>query len=395
MSLITEKIPAVSKYNIVLTELSNPEIDIDSYLDCIEQTNKKLIHFLQVLEACINYQNFPIKQRQRSRFVHHSPGYLQNGLTPLQTVPNKMIKAWVEDTEHGLLHGLSVAFFAILFNNKGKLFYSPKNEIIIVSSLLHDFLRCSNIHEEHDIKLKDWYPSLDPITFHHSNPPKKQAYHPLVVGDRIELLRYNDHSGWVHEAVMEPYLQDKEFRDTVIVYYRFIRPALEKIFQNKDEAWMRHAVESDFVIRIAPKINDDIIGQVEHAVAGIFPARYWAPYPQYWCIEVGSAVFGYNITRDIKCYHPLPILSLKRYYQLDGKPLRPLRDHLCASAKIPLKEWILLLYSNDLHEPKNIKLIRDCGGSVSLRGINIMLTLSRYIQTFMQAVSFRDKSDKM
>lgn len=98
-------------------------------------------------------------------------------------------QAWVEDEEHGLVHGYFVAFFASLHNDRG-----IDHDVLVRSCLLHDYMRCT--HEEpHDQRLKELVTDLDPATYTHTEPP--DPTHPLVAADRIELLRYPDWMRWV------------------------------------------------------------------------------------------------------------------------------------------------------------------------------------------------------
>jgi hypothetical protein len=150
--------------------------------------------------------------------------------------------------------------------------------------------------------------------------------------------------------------------------------------------WLRHGVENDHVLSMAGQQGDAWRGRIEQAAPGFFPQRYWAPRPGEWGVEVGLAPFGLNITRALGEYRPLPILGLDRYHELGGAPLVPFRDHLCARATVPLDEWVLLLYDNDLERPECADLLSGCRGFVDLRLANRVLEIGRYLSALLKAM---------
>ena len=164
---------------------------------------------------------------------------------------------------------------------------------------------------------------------------------------------------------------------------------MEKIFKNWDDIWIRHSVEGEEMMQEANLHGGKFEGKIENGQKGMFPSRYWAPHPGFWCIEVGTAPFKYNITRDHRSFHPLPIINLARYYELNGIPLRPVRDHLAASAQIPIQEWIVLLLKGDLENPDNEELLRESGGFMQHSVANGMIVLSEYLITLMKSLRFR------
>ena len=91
--------------------------------------------FLRLLQAYINFESLPkeILRQAGAENVPHSSGFLQQGLTPNKTVPSTMIQAWMKDDEHGFVHGISVAFFAVLFASKRRFNLNGNNEKLIIS----------------------------------------------------------------------------------------------------------------------------------------------------------------------------------------------------------------------------------------------------------------------
>lgn len=122
----------------------------------------------------------------------------------LELVPNHN---WVLDEEHGLVHGYFVAFFACLM-------CSNQEEKLIRSCLLHDYLRCAG-EEPHDQKMRLLNLDLDEAVYSHSNPQDEN--HPLVLADRIELLRYKDWECWVNKNMLP---KDLDIKDLVNFYER-------------------------------------------------------------------------------------------------------------------------------------------------------------------------------
>ncbi len=371
--------------------LDEPLTGLERHHASIEATHRRLDDFLVFVQTCINLQSFPTETQESLApdYVFHSSGFIQRALTPKQTIPRSMIDAWIKDTEHGLLHGLSVAFFALLVTNKSGIRYSEENEKLLASCLLHDFLRCSEVHDRHDEQLELWFSSLDPATYSHSKPTEEQASHPLVIGDRIELLRYSDHREWVNASTLEQRLEGPELKHVVVAYYRFIRPALEIIFRNWDGVWLRHSRERERVMHVFDTNDDGCSDPCERGKPGMYPHFYWAPSKNYWSIEVGKAPFELNLGRDMYNYSPMMLLGLERYFELGGRPLKPFMDHLSASADIPAEEWIGLLMPDDLKDPDNESTLMSSAGFLNLSTAKTVFRLSDYLIAFLQSVKDR------
>jgi len=106
-----------------------------------------------------------------------------------QDIPRDYINRWILDTEHGLLHGFLVGYFAFE-NAKNRGDYLIE---LVASSLVHDFYRCHADKYSHDEKLAFDFVDLLPDTYTHRNPSEETD---LIVGDRIELRRYPDWKEW-------------------------------------------------------------------------------------------------------------------------------------------------------------------------------------------------------
>jgi hypothetical protein len=72
-----------------------------------------------------------------------------------------------------------------------------------------------------------------------------------------------------------------------------------------------------------------------------------------------------------------------------GKPLIPIRDHLCGSATVPLNEWVVLLEKEDLRKPDNESLLLGSYGFIDLEAANEIIQVAKYLRSFMIALSCR------
>lgn len=115
----------------------------------------------------------------------------------------KDFNRWLDDSEHGLFHGLVVGYFATQ-----KEFGLP----LLASCIVHDFAKVIlKIDKGHDAVLTQFFDGLLPIVYSHSTPSKPD--HPLIIGDRIELMRYPDWRNWCQPLIFEYYNQYKDFYD--------------------------------------------------------------------------------------------------------------------------------------------------------------------------------------
>ena len=69
--------------------------------------------------------------------------------------------------------------------------------------------------------------------------------------------------------------------------------------------------------------------------------------------------------------------------------MRPVRDHLAASGKIPASEWLILLGDNDLEDAAHHDLLVESGGFLPLSLANTMVELADYLLAFSLAASKR------
>ncbi len=144
---------------------------------------------------------------------------------------------WLNDLEHGFVHGLSVCFVAWLLNNK----VSSKT---LASCLLHDFLRSNGIDDNHDILLRNIFSHLSEETYRHSNPLDTDTNRLLIIADREELKRYDDYRKWIDTSLFTHSLTEEQ-SNILNIYYQHIRPGICDVFSHYDEIWLRHGPEGE------------------------------------------------------------------------------------------------------------------------------------------------------
>ena len=128
----------------------------------------------------------------------------------------KNYEQWLKNPEHGMVHGYLVAFFACYIGNP--------NRRLIITCLIHDCLKCAG-REPHDKLLYDEYRDLDPVAYTHSNPTPSDTHNPLIIGDRLELMRYPDYKSWIKMDMLkllfpleelEDFFNDRRFAEEII-----------------------------------------------------------------------------------------------------------------------------------------------------------------------------------
>jgi hypothetical protein len=129
-------------------------------------------------------------------------------------IVREVVDNWVCDEYHGLFHSSLVAFFAWQNSDDSNF------EKLMASCLLHDFVKSTADSRNHDQRLKEYFPELTPDVYTHANPSEET---PLVIGDRIELRRYDDWNQWVNIDIKK---YTKE--DEIVDFYKNIRPHIHK-----------------------------------------------------------------------------------------------------------------------------------------------------------------------
>lgn len=275
---------------------------------------------------------------QRFWFPAHGNGVLQSILEGSQKIPTQNIVAWAKDTDHGLLHGLLVGFWGTWLHPQAINDYD-----FLTNAILHDFVKSAfNVEENHDGLLEKYF-QLDQSTYSHSSPAEIT---PLVSGDRLELLRFEDHSQWVDFEM----IQGHDHTD-VLCFFETIRPALALAFSQRSDIWIRHRIEGNDLIRRAIQNHGGTTVSVD---VDLFPNRYWSKNAA-WSVEVGNLLQAGDERYNRLVFEPknwlacsdgipnpvglLPLSSLKKYQNVTGTE----RDHQLVTANVPMYEWMFLI----------------------------------------------------
>jgi hypothetical protein len=305
----------------------------------------------------------PHHELQREGFyatgAHHS-GYFQHLLADGPPIPAEGLRSWLDDTEHGLVHGFCTAF--MLFWMKypegipDKVFQHlhikkeerlPKfNESVpqLLAALLHDFCRTlvpeelrgmSAHHEGHDEALKDWFPGLWPSAYNHTSAPA-DADDPLINADRMELRRFRDHDDWIRPRYLDQ-ARAKLPKPLLRYFYKFMRPAISYLLQHRQQLWFRHGPE-----RMAYGGGWESLAKQKWTPNTPYPALYLEqPTPGLYCVETGRPPFEdcFWHGRGFQPWGFIPKPVAMQYAR--AKPIHK-RDHLGLDARIPLRHWMFM-----------------------------------------------------
>jgi hypothetical protein len=310
--------------------------------------NNKLFSLLNILEfllckSCYRREN-PHEDIVLTSYHHH--GRFFDILFDCPKIEIDKLKLWENDTLHGLFHGFCTLFMASYYMEKltsisainaiDRHGQTPSQiEKMIASCLFHDFYKVikeiGDDDETHAKKLKEWFPKLLPQTFNHTNPNEQQEKHPLIVGDRLEHHRYPEHQEWIDYSKLDKYLTAQEWTE-VQIFYRIIRPGLERLFLNRRNCWIRHGIEEESYKFQEPHYPDK---------------KYFQEVSQKqtksWPIEVDLEPFG-------ECIRLHTGSLWMRYYGLiELQRCKDLgitvehaagKDHLSMNGKIKKEEWV-------------------------------------------------------
>lgn len=312
----------------------------------------------------------------------HSGNYLIKFLRPLERPTADDLARWRLDPEHGLLHGLVTAYFAVKCASEWSVPALRDNgdlQRLVASCFVHDYARVACGEPRHDDELRRFFPDLLPETYTHANPVERG---PLVRADRIELLRYEDRSWIDHERVVEN-LPDVRARSEVDVFYRLVRPALARLFRARTAVWLRHgAEESDWRANYP---DEPMVSRSKD----LWPNFYypWQGFPDYWAVEVGELTPGVHRKHLVDYFFPAGLLSIDEYRAAEpGASIvsAPGREHEIAYGRIPLREWIVVFQDDQLTSDRY--LVTGSGGVVSLPLLTIILDVADSLYSKLAAI---------
>jgi hypothetical protein len=240
-------------------------------------------------------------------------------------------------------------------------------ERLTASCLLHDFLKCSGQEADHDADLIKTFPDLCVETYSHAKP--KDHKHPLLIGDVLELRRFDDHASWYDPKVVEADL-DVEQREIVGHFYRCVRPALLFAFQHRDQPWVAHGPEVEMDLK-SPR---------------------YPQHPVSWvAVEIDRVPFNHCFVHDQSLPAPwgrlrgaIPISKLKE--RGDVKPhMEFYRDHLFATADTTKNDWMFVTNKQSTAkqpwlEPTIQSLVKDGHMLIELNVLNKFLHVAQVIR---------------
>ena len=278
----------------------------------------------------------------------HTNNDLVKFLRPNNRLGKAALAAWRLDADSGLLHGLLTGYFAVKLANAWTIPVLRENldmQQLIASCLVHDYARLASGIECHDQNLRNFFRLLLPDTYTHSHP---SSLVPLVEADRIESLRHQDrsrvdltalHNQWPHETALFD----------VWAFYRFIRPAMAKLFQGRTEVWLRHgAEESDWRNRWP---EQPMVSRSKH----LWPNFYlpWPGFADYWAIEVGEITPTSHKKPLVDFFFPCGLMTIDDYRDCEERPSIVSaigREHEIAHGNIPLDRWIFVFDEQPLDQ---------------------------------------------
>lgn len=302
----------------------------------------------------------------------HTNNDLIKTLVPNSRLTKPNLVKWRLDPDHGVLHGLITAYFAVKLASEWKIPQLRENvdlQRLIASCLVHDYAKVANGIEPHDQELRKYFSLLLPETYNHSDPPGRS---PLIQADRTELLRYDDRSWIKLDKVLENVPHETAHFE-VWAFYKFIRPALARLFQGRRETWLRHgAEETDWRTRWP---YESMVTRSKE----VWPNFYypWPNFPDYWAVEVGELTAAFNKTGLVDYYFPAGLMTIEEYRASEEKASiisASGREHEIAYGKIALRKWIFVLQDNQLI--KDRYLVTDSGGFVTFPIFTIMIDVA-------------------
>lgn len=295
-----------------------------------------------------------------SHYVHHE-GKINNFLMPKIKLDNSFFENYFNDTEHGFFHGLMSCYICFLINKYSKLSKKISLEKVFASLLMHDFLKTNSYsQEDHDKLLVNFYDKLLKETYIHSNPEKKYENSYLVISDRIELSRYDDHKEWVNEKYYDIFKKlDKDTINKIIFFYKHTRKILLYFYKNRNSIFIRHGLE---------KLNKSDIRK-----SAIFPPKdSYLELDNGYSIEIDRQPFGFipiknnhqmgycsNHGRESSWNKVKGFMTIDDFNKFGGKVISSNeRDHLYAISKIELDNWIFLYQQVNIKN-KQVKELFD------------------------------------
>ena len=330
-----------------------------------KKVEKQLYNFVDVLDLAICNRCFYLRHKSK-KWTNHHQGKLHIEFSKNNNVEEKDVDSWIHDAGHGLLHCFLVAFHAyqetlkttshpeILKGIRHGKFEENKFEKLMASCLLHDFVKCTEDYKNHDQRLREYFPDLIPDVYTHSNPPKET---PLVIGDRIELRRYEDWEEWSKVDIKKYFNSRLMNIESLKYFYENIRPVLVQLFEGRYELWLRHGAEAktDFSKLFFPQDFGHEIKRQKMNLCSIETGKLLTfssqEFPHTNCILDHSQDWSPRGLMRLKTLKSLnnKCIPCRTHSGKDKKLEKGLtkgRDHLCVEnlKNTPIENWIFFYH---------------------------------------------------
>jgi hypothetical protein len=274
------------------------------------------------------------KHESQPTQLFRNPHHMGKWMKLLETdngIPIDRVKTWVDDEEHGLFHGFATlvvaachsphilhAGFGLEVTRQG----ISASEKLYTACLLHDLGRFVKTNKKHDMVLQDIFPRLPVVIFTHSDPQRDQ--HPLIIGDRLELRRYEDFDRWAKHDMMP------ETNDRLDCFYNIIRPALNDFWHGRHDTWVRFGTE---------KNHNEIFTCDTYP-----PANTWDSFKYQsgkgWPCEMGELTGHLFEHQGRPWYNMFGAIKLEELLKADAKFVGDSRDHPYCIGSTPKDKWI-------------------------------------------------------
>lgn len=292
---------------------------------------------------------------------HHHAGHVQVLLDSGSPIPSEAMQRWFYDREHGLFHGLCTAIMgamsvldrvitteALIEQFKSA---DPWASKYFTSAILHDFCRGGmGMGAGHDVALAEFFPHMLPETYEHSSPSPAHENKPLILGDRLELLRFAGYESWVDDEKMQQLRHDCN-PQFVNIFYRCVRPALELLFFHENEVWLRHGLENRAK---SIRLKDHNWAKQRYPQVGSFHNVRDRAGEDGFSVEISRGGLSQCVEHGAQYVHIQGVIPAKhfmehggvvRHCDTDQAPYKTY-DHVCGVGDTPLSAWVF-----HYHEP--------------------------------------------
>jgi len=306
-----------------------------------------LSHFLDSIGCILEDKLDGKKNRCHNAGIVHDI-LIENRESRSELISSNKLESWLDDIDHGFFHGMMTACMSHLYTSSYKLPRESKIEDreyieLLLTCILHDFYK---EYENHDSSLVRVYSKLCSITYSHSNPSESNSTHPLIVSDRIELMRFDDYKEFVDFSKFKPLL-NREQDEIVESFYKYIRPKLKLLWIHRNKPWLRHHMEEE------SKWEFDKVSHYPQTSCGQ-SGKWGGVESGVYCVHTGSL----SMLLDGCFRHVMGILPLS-FLSSNANNKQP-REHpsIEATNLNRVEDWVFIhnsQYDNSIKQSKLLK----------------------------------------